>query len=306
MRKEQIDNFSKADIFAKLFACVQSIWLVVQSIARVSVGLPITQLELATIALVFCALLMYALWWNKPFGVERTVTIYAIYDSNIPATISAIKQLSSDNYYRGHPPTEPPTERHYLESYFAWRLGTKVPKLSSPPTNLTFDQLGEIAVNSLARASSNDVVEFGMALGGLISNIFRKSRWIPINREFATCIIFYAAGTLFSAFHLGAWNWDFPTSTTRIIWRSFALAATGTGPLAFVFIIIAPAILEKLAGESLRNLLRYVTLWVLGLLLAVYILARLGLIVLVFYCFSSMPAAVYETVNWAQFLPHFT
>jgi hypothetical protein len=40
---------------------VQSIWLVVQSIARVSVGLPITQLELATIALVFCALIMYAL-----------------------------------------------------------------------------------------------------------------------------------------------------------------------------------------------------------------------------------------------------
>jgi len=278
---------------------VQSIWLVVQSIARVSVGLPITQLELATIALVFCALLMYALWWNKPFGVERTVTIYAIYDGNIPATISAIKRLSSHHYDRGYPLTE----RDYLESYFAWRLRT-IPKLSSPPTNLTFDQLGEMAVRSLADAGSNDVVEFGIALGGLISNIFGKSRWIPINREFATCIIFYAAGTLFSAFHLGAWNWDFPTSTTRIIWRSFALAATATGPLAFVFIIIAQAILEDLG--RLTDLLRNVTLWVLGLLLAVYILARLALIVLVFYCFSSMPAAVYQTVNWAQFLPHFT
>ena len=300
MRKEQIDNFSKADIFAKLFACVQSIWLVVQSIARVSVGLPITQLELATIALVFCALLMYALWWNKPFGVERTVAIYATYDSNIPATIAAIKRASSSDTF-----PSPPTERQYLEGYFAWRLKTKIPSFSSPPTGLIFEQLTDMAVNNLANAGRNDVVRFGKALGGLVSNIFGKSRWIPIDRDFATCITFYAAGTLFSAFHLGAWQWDFPTSTIRTIWRSFALVATITGPLTVVVVIIAVAIFDNIP-RSLEDLGGRVTVVVLDLLLAVYILARLGLIVLVFYCFSSMPAAVYETVNWAQFLPHFT
>jgi hypothetical protein len=300
MHKEEIDDLSKADIFAKIFACVQSIWLVVQSIARVSVGLPITQLELATIALVFCALIMYALWWNKPFGVERTVTIYAIYDSNIPATVAAIKRASSNDTF-----ASPPTERQYLEGYFAWRLKTKIPSSSSLPTTLAFEQLVDMAVNNLANADRNDVVRFGKTLGGLISNIFGKSRWIPINRDFATCITLYAAGTLFSAFHLGAWQWDFPTSTSRTIWRSFALVATGTGPLAVVVVIIAVAIFDNIP-RSLEDLGGRVTVVVLDLLLAVYILARLGLIVLVFYCFSSMPAAVYQTVNWAQFLPHFT
>ena len=38
----------------------------------------------------------------------------------------------------------------------------------------------------------------------------------------------------------------------------------------------------------------------------VYIISRLGLIVLVFYCFSSMPASVYKTVDWTNFLPHFS
>ena len=38
----------------------------------------------------------------------------------------------------------------------------------------------------------------------------------------------------------------------------------------------------------------------------IYIISRLGLIFLVFYCFSSMPAAVYKTVNWNTIFPHFS
>lgn len=309
MDKEEIDDLSKADIFTKLFACVQSIWLVVQSIARVLDGLPITQLELATMALVFCALIMYALWWNKPFGVERPATIFATYDGNIPATIAAIKRASSLHDFNSF--INPPSERHYLECYFAWRLKTKIPNPvgsfnspPSPPPDLTLEQLRDIALSNLEHAGKN-LVSLGKTLGGLIGNIFGKSRWIPIDREFATCITFYAAGTLFSAFHLGAWQWDFPTSTIRTIWRSFALAATGTGPLAAVVLIILWAF-DNVRVTPLGNWVARVVSAFLILLPVVYIISRLGLIVLVFYCFSSMPAAVYQTVNWTQFLPHFT
>lgn len=37
--------------------------------------LAITQLELATMGFVGCALLMYILWWDKPFDVEHSVII---------------------------------------------------------------------------------------------------------------------------------------------------------------------------------------------------------------------------------------
>jgi hypothetical protein len=312
MSKEEINDLSKADVFTKLFACVQSIWLVVQSIARVSVGLPITQLELATIALVFCALIMYALWWNKPFGVERTVTIHTIYDGNISATIAAIKRTELD-------PARLEWSRHNhvvkfsniidethgnLESYFKWRLKATFPGLLPP--NLSYGMLVDMALNTLADTERNDLVEFGKALVRMTSNIFGKSRWISIDREFATCITFYAAGTLFSAFHIGAWNWEFPTSTVRTIWRSFALAATGAGPLAVIVVIIGVATIDSLGSRlRLRHICGSVTIGALGLLLVAYVLARLGLVVLVFYCFSSMPAAVYETVNWTEFLPHF-
>jgi hypothetical protein len=34
-----------------------------------------SQLELAIIGFVCCAVVMYALWWDKPFDVERSVVI---------------------------------------------------------------------------------------------------------------------------------------------------------------------------------------------------------------------------------------
>jgi hypothetical protein len=39
--------------------------------------------------------------------------------------------------------------------------------------------------------------------------------------------------------------------------------------------------------------------------IALFSASRLGLIVLIFYCFSSTPASVYETVKWTKYLPHF-
>ena len=35
----------------------------------------ITELELATMGFVGCALVMYLMWWNKPFDVEHSIAI---------------------------------------------------------------------------------------------------------------------------------------------------------------------------------------------------------------------------------------
>lgn len=138
---------------------------------------------------------MYALWWNKPYGVERTVSIYATYDENIRATIVAIKRGW------GNTNTSFSTDSQYLESYFAWRLRAFDPSSSSPPPDLIFDLLREIVFTPLVLADRGKMRRF----------YFRQSRWFLIHRDITTCITFYAAGTLFSALHIRAWNWDFPT-----------------------------------------------------------------------------------------------
>src|SRR4051794_41047383 len=73
--QEDINDKSKSDGLTKALALAQCIWLLVQLIARTSQGLAITELELSTGAFVFCAFIMYMLWWEKPFDMERRIIV---------------------------------------------------------------------------------------------------------------------------------------------------------------------------------------------------------------------------------------
>jgi hypothetical protein len=236
----------------------------------VSQGLPITQLELATMAFVVCALIMYVLWWHKPFGVEnRTVLTASTYD-----------------------------EIHY--QYLSLRLSPVYRNTYTP--DLTGDELLDVYFK-LYKFTTVTLKEIGYGFGGMVGHIFgRENLTLPPEDE-TRSIIFYAAGTLFSAFHIGAWNWEFPTSIVRTLWRTFALAATSTGPAAIFLIVFYLFILKpKFPGDFVGG-----TMAILMFLLAlIYVISRLALIGLIFYCFSSMPAGVYETVDWTKFLPHFS
>jgi len=66
-----ISDKSKADGIAKLLACVQAGWVLLQCLAREIQGLPITPLESNTVAHVLNAVVMYSLWWQKPVDVAR-------------------------------------------------------------------------------------------------------------------------------------------------------------------------------------------------------------------------------------------
>jgi len=54
---------------------LQIIWLLVHSISRTVQRLPISQLELATIAICFAAITNYALWWHKPRNIEEKIVL---------------------------------------------------------------------------------------------------------------------------------------------------------------------------------------------------------------------------------------
>lgn len=225
---ESILDRSKADIFTKIFACIQSGWLVIQSIARVSAGLPITELELATMGFIFCASIMYILWWDKPFDVGHRTVIQFAYPRRFYASLQIWKSL---------PLTASPTRR--------------VPDLK------------------------------------LIYSGKRSWKTEPLLYKF----VFYGTALTFSALHIVAWNWSFPSPIIRTLWRSFSFAATAAVPI--------PLLVEFWSVPA--SLVGYI-IYVSGV---IYGISRLGLIVLIFYNFSSMPASVYETVKWTEFIPHF-
>jgi hypothetical protein len=252
---------------------------------------------------------MYTLWWDKPFGVERRITIHANYGHSISATVKAIKQLRiktpAATRFMMDGPTTAKSTKEYLTLYFQKLLLRR----SSVHTGFfegdmpTIVELGGLTTGVLMNADKDDLLSFGKMLRDVLKNLFGASCTIIIPRDFTIFLTFYLTATLFSAFHIGAWNWDFPTPTIRTIWRSFALAATGAGPLV-IMINLGVAMLQDPVSGFGAELFAFFWLSVLFSLGVAYVVARLGLIALIFYCFCSMPAGVYETVHWTDFLPH--
>lgn len=64
---------SRSSLLAKGIVCGQVSWMLVQVIARKASGLPVTLLELNTIAHVGCAIAIYGIWWYKPQDVSEQV-----------------------------------------------------------------------------------------------------------------------------------------------------------------------------------------------------------------------------------------
>ena len=73
--REDIEDKSKADLFVKSIAVLQIVWLVLNVIARAIKELPITQLEIATIAFAVMAILTYAINWWKPKDVSKPIRL---------------------------------------------------------------------------------------------------------------------------------------------------------------------------------------------------------------------------------------
>jgi len=69
--EKEIQDRSKGDALSKGLVVIQTGWFLLQCIARKVERLPITELEVATLAFATLNFATYALWWHKPLNVQR-------------------------------------------------------------------------------------------------------------------------------------------------------------------------------------------------------------------------------------------
>jgi hypothetical protein len=77
---EEIEDRSKADGFSKTIALGQTVWFVVQCLARTAQHFDLTLIELLTLSLAVLNGVMYFLWWHKPLDVRCPVRVYLLDD----------------------------------------------------------------------------------------------------------------------------------------------------------------------------------------------------------------------------------
>ena len=95
----EIKDKGKSDWLAKSLVLLQTLWFVMQCIARAIKHLPVTHLEIVTLAYAAMNFVIYVFWWNKPLNVDRPVRVFRKLDVEEP--IPEAPRLASEENHDG-------------------------------------------------------------------------------------------------------------------------------------------------------------------------------------------------------------
>jgi hypothetical protein len=73
--EKEIEDRSKGNVLSRGAVLVQTGWFMLQLLARSIQRLPITELEIATLAFASLSLTIYVVWWNKPLDVQCSIVL---------------------------------------------------------------------------------------------------------------------------------------------------------------------------------------------------------------------------------------
>ncbi|KAH8807781.1 hypothetical protein F5884DRAFT_857348 [Xylogone sp. PMI_703] len=280
---EELHDRSNADWLAKTIALVQSIWFMMQICARINQHLPITTLELATVAFIGCTGLMYFFWWHKPMDLE---TFTPIPDPGITSThlcdlarsICLLHEVSE--WYR-----PPPKEAH--DHGWDWFWFEKPMVLSRLEVISAGDQVPSdlrVILKDNFTAHARVTSWFMPAV-----NESHSSEWGPWDH---VCV--FTIGTLFNGIHLAAWKFHFPSDTESLLWKISVCSMLG---VIYLWVPMAGLTWWLPNRSRTKSIPYWIATWC-------YALARMYLLVEVFFGMRALEPKVFLSVNWTQYVPH--
>jgi len=313
--EEEIDDKSKADVFAKTLVLIQTLWFVMQCIGRAIQGLGITELEISTLAFAAFNGVTYFLWWYKPLNVKCAVLL----DLKPVARVTCQSLPRVEN-------EEPTSVGSAIKSRFSF---DDPPLVDHTPSLTHSDYVGfdtELGPDPTIQARTKKTADiwntlqmiFGYPLLPILSST--PSFMYPDPHLTQLCSLrslhtFHADSTgvwgwqffpmvlstcaVFGGIHCLAWNFHFPSVVEQRLWQASSLAIIGL-PVYFALGLLA--VPETYVTRY--NWLRYYVQVTNPLMAIIYIISRVTIVVLAFTSLRNLPSSVYLTASWTDFLPH--
>ncbi|KAF8163800.1 hypothetical protein B0H34DRAFT_697008 [Crassisporium funariophilum] len=339
--EDEINDRSKGDILAKGIVVVQTLWFVMQCIARGAQGLTITEIELVTLAFAAFNGITYYFWWNKPLDVRCPVYVYL---KNPKSKVKKTKKKQKK--------VEIPKPRSPKPKEGLWQRLLDV--LNDLLDLVYFDIRDEIKERGLRHAikrrsllivhpllNVRDTFHRVWLFSRRLLVIFRPLVWaretlhqmtesddstaVKVNAQrvptfyalkmdiqseyMLDCTMSFFA-MVFGAIHCVAWVFQFPSAVEQTLWRVSSLA-----------IVLAPGFVLFLAFIRVIFLFSWLSIYLFILVnmldqdkillvvnvigLAIYIPARLTIIVLALLSLRSLSPDAFSQVDWTTFVPHF-
>ncbi|KAJ7151319.1 hypothetical protein C8R43DRAFT_1107177 [Mycena crocata] len=269
VEEEDIKDKSKGDALSKGVALVQGLWFTTQCIARVRQRLPVSELEVTTLAFAIVNIFIYALWWGKPLDIQRPISVGpreeattaepVIDDQNSSFLVSSVEK---------HTEEEPKPWRGDFADGFLSALNGSYDEYE--PTSYT-------SVPSFWSTASSD----------------------PRDKNDHAVLIECLVGAIFGGIHCAAWNATFPSTEEMWMWRSSALAVAVVPGIVAGFWMAGDSDLDD-DDSAVYAIMAYISL----LAFVMYPIARLFLIVLPLIALRALPPGALTDVNWSVYIPH--
>lgn len=277
----EIEDRSKGDEVSKGLAILQTFWFIVQCGARARQHLPLTELEIVTLAFAVLNLVIRIIWWHKPLDVRFPITITPLKKPSIqnteqePPSIAEIPDATIGNSTMQKPVPSP----------LIRRLG---------PIQRVFEHwLNMILIMFEGEEDTTSIPKAAVRVPTLwAGRLDKRSRGVA-----ATISIVLAMG--FGAIHFAAWNASFPTEPEKLLWQ---VAAVVVVAIPFLFFLGAAVVLKQGTIRALYHTIVFDLVIPLGAFM--YVMARVILMVLPFVSLRSLPPEALKDVEWVNFVPH--
>lgn len=290
--EQDIKDKSKGDLLSKGFALLQTSWFILQCIARGVEHIPITELEIVTLAFATLNFVTYALWWNKPVDVQ-------------------VPFLVGDRPGERQDPVE--DDGGWSKMASIWNRIRKA--IKSVPVTIwrgvrhAIDRRLYFVLDVLDFIFYPISVLWEMWLG-FDDPIEPQSKRVPTfhagkltnNEPLYVGLVAQMFATIFGGIHCLAWSFHFPTHTEQLLWRISSLTITCVPPCVIGTVLLHSFVKKGRVSQYLSD--KLLSMIIIISLPALYVLARLSLLVLAFMSLRSLPFEAYRTVHWTTFIPH--
>ena len=284
----EIMDKGKSDWLAKSLVLLQTSWFVAQCIARAMRHLPVTHLEIVTLAYAAMNFVIFLFWWKKPRNVHRPIRVFR--RSSPEGTPQDIEEnQDTDETHPQATGQTPESNQDTDETH---------PQATGQTSESTWMAVGKGWLT---------IVRFIVGFQDKGVDLSHKDR-VPMfwaNSADKNELLFanFTAlwvGVCSGAIHCIAWYFSFPTHTELLMWRISSIALT-TLPICIPLMFGLAGSLGGLLELNKSAYIVFCTAPVIGIL---YIFARVITLVLAFVSLMDLPPGAYETVRWTTFIPH--